>query len=99
MRTPDSELCDEAALGFDEPAARGGGGHQRGHADDEEEGGRGHRHRKGWNLYVCGNGGMRPRHAVLLAEDLDRETLIRVIDRFLMFYKGAKAASRSCDAS
>ena len=41
---------------------------------------------KGWNLYVCGNGGMRPRHAVLLAEDLDRETLVRVIDRFLMFY-------------
>jgi nitrite reductase (NADH) large subunit len=41
---------------------------------------------KGWNLYVCGNGGMRPRHADLLAEDLDTDTLIRVIDRFLMFY-------------
>ena len=41
---------------------------------------------KGWNLYVCGNGGMRPRHAELLAEDLDTETLVRVIDRFLMFY-------------
>ncbi len=40
----------------------------------------------GWNLYVCGNGGMRPAHAVLLASDLDRETLIRYIDRFLMFY-------------
>jgi nitrite reductase (NADH) large subunit len=41
---------------------------------------------KGWNLYVCGNGGMRPQHAVLLAKDLTRETLIRSIDRFLMFY-------------
>ena len=41
---------------------------------------------KGWNLYVCGNGGMRPRHADLLAADLNRETLIRYIDRFLMFY-------------
>ncbi len=41
---------------------------------------------KGWNLYICGNGGMRPRHAVLFAEDLDKETLIRIIDRFLMFY-------------
>ncbi|TDX32810.1 assimilatory nitrite reductase (NAD(P)H) large subunit precursor [Modicisalibacter xianhensis] len=40
----------------------------------------------GWNLYVCGNGGMRPRHAELLATDLDDETLIRYIDRFLMFY-------------
>ena len=41
---------------------------------------------KGWNLYVAGNGGMRPRHAELFATDLDDETLIRYIDRFLMFY-------------
>jgi len=41
---------------------------------------------KGWNLYVCGNGGMKPRHAELLAKDLDKETLIRYVDRFLMFY-------------
>ncbi|EQA3420732.1 nitrite reductase large subunit NirB, partial [Cronobacter dublinensis] len=41
---------------------------------------------KGWNLYVCGNGGMKPRHADLFASDLDRETLLRTIDRFLMFY-------------
>lgn len=41
---------------------------------------------KGWNLYVCGNGGMKPCHADLLAADLDRETLIRYLDRFLMFY-------------
>lgn len=40
----------------------------------------------GWNLYVCGNGGMSPRHAQLLAGDIDDETLIRYIDRFLMFY-------------
>jgi nitrite reductase (NADH) large subunit len=41
---------------------------------------------KGWNLYVCGNGGMKPRHAELLAGDLDKQTLVRYIDRFLMFY-------------
>ncbi len=40
----------------------------------------------GWNLYVCGNGGMKPRHAELLASGLDRDTLIRYVDRFLMFY-------------
>lgn len=41
---------------------------------------------KGWNLYVCGNGGMKPRHADLLAADLDHETLIKYLDRFMMFY-------------
>ncbi len=41
---------------------------------------------KGWNLYVCGNGGMKPQHAQLLAADLGKDTLIRYIDRFLMFY-------------
>jgi nitrite reductase (NADH) large subunit len=41
---------------------------------------------RGWNLYVCGNGGMKPRHADLLAADLDSATLIRYVDRFLMFY-------------
>jgi nitrite reductase (NADH) large subunit len=40
----------------------------------------------GWNLYVGGNGGFTPRHAQLLAEDLDTETLVRTIDRFLMYY-------------
>ena len=40
----------------------------------------------GWNLYVGGNGGMTPKHAQLLAGDLDDETLVRYIDRFLMFY-------------
>jgi nitrite reductase (NADH) large subunit len=41
---------------------------------------------KGWNLYVCGNGGMKPRHADLLAKDLNEKELIQYIDRFLMFY-------------
>jgi nitrite reductase (NADH) large subunit len=41
---------------------------------------------KGWNLYLCGNGGMKPQHALLFATDLDDVTLIRYIDRFLMFY-------------
>lgn len=40
----------------------------------------------GWNLYVGGNGGFTPRHADLLVSDVDTEQLIRVIDRFLMFY-------------
>ncbi|TWF95850.1 nitrite reductase large subunit NirB [Saccharopolyspora dendranthemae] len=41
---------------------------------------------EGWNLYVGGNGGFSPRHAELLAADLDDERLIQLIDRFLMFY-------------
>jgi len=41
---------------------------------------------KGWNLYVCGNGGAQPRHADLIAADVDEETLVRLIDRFLMYY-------------
>nr|WP_112473204.1 nitrite reductase large subunit NirB [Streptomyces sp. ST1020] len=40
----------------------------------------------GWNLYVGGNGGATPRHADPLAQDLDDAQLIRLIDRFLMFY-------------
>lgn len=41
---------------------------------------------KGWNLYVGGNGGVNPKHALLLAEDLDSDTCIKYIDRFIMFY-------------
>lgn len=41
---------------------------------------------KGYNLYVCGNGGAKPRHADLLASDLDEETALKYIDRFLMYY-------------
>lgn len=40
----------------------------------------------GWSLYVCGNGGMKPRHADIFATGLDDETLLKYIDRFLMFY-------------
>ncbi|OLT48189.1 nitrite reductase large subunit [Saccharomonospora sp. CUA-673] len=40
----------------------------------------------GWNLYVGGNGGAIPRHADLLVSGVDTEELIRIIDRFLMFY-------------
>jgi nitrite reductase (NADH) large subunit len=40
----------------------------------------------GWNLYVGGNGGFRPRHADLLLADVDRETMVRSIDRFIIFY-------------
>lgn len=40
----------------------------------------------GWNLYVCGNGGATPKHAVLLAEQLDDVTVVKYLDRFLMYY-------------
>ena len=41
---------------------------------------------KGYNLYVCGNGGMKPQHALLLAADIDEATVVKYVDRFLMFY-------------
>ncbi|MCL1144306.1 nitrite reductase large subunit NirB [Shewanella gaetbuli] len=41
---------------------------------------------KGWNLFVAGNGGMRPRHGDLFATDLTTEELYLYIDRILMFY-------------
>ncbi|WP_284977736.1 nitrite reductase large subunit NirB [Arthrobacter sp. fls2-241-R2A-200] len=40
----------------------------------------------GWNLYVGGNGGATPAHAQLLAKDLDDQTLLKYIDRYLMYY-------------
>ncbi|QDT26584.1 Nitrite reductase [NAD(P)H] [Gimesia panareensis] len=40
----------------------------------------------GYNLCICGNGGAKPRHADLFASDLDEETCIKYLDRFLMFY-------------
>ena len=53
---------------------------------------------KGYNLYLCGNGGMKPQHALLFATDLDEETLIRYIDRFLMFYvRTADRLQRTAD--
>jgi nitrite reductase (NADH) large subunit len=51
---------------------------------------------KGWNLYVCGNGGSKPQHAELFAADIDKETLVKYLDRFLMFYiKTAEPLSRT----
>ncbi|HEY5621590.1 MAG TPA: nitrite reductase large subunit NirB [Pontiella sp.] len=41
---------------------------------------------KGWKMYICGNGGVTPRHADLFASDIDDETAIKYIDRFLMYY-------------
>jgi nitrite reductase (NADH) large subunit len=40
----------------------------------------------GWNMYVGGNGGFAPKHAQLLASDLDDDALIQAIDRFFMYY-------------
>ncbi|WP_422082843.1 nitrite reductase large subunit NirB [Ulvibacterium sp.] len=40
----------------------------------------------GWNVYVCGNGGANPKHAELLAEKVDKETAVKYVDRFLMYY-------------
>ena len=52
---------------------------------------------KGYSLYVCGNGGAKPRHADLLAADLDEETAIRYVDRFLMYYIAtADRLTRTC---
>ena len=51
---------------------------------------------KGWNLYVCGNGGAVPAHAVLLASDIDSKTCIQYLDRFLMYYiKTANTLTRT----
>jgi len=41
---------------------------------------------QGWNMYVGGNGGFQPSHGQLLASDLDDETLIAYIDRYMMYY-------------
>jgi len=41
---------------------------------------------KGWNVYLCGNGGAKPQHAQLLAQDIDEETVIKYLDRFIMYY-------------
>ena len=51
---------------------------------------------KGWNLYLAGNGGAKPQHAQLFATDLDTETCIKYLDRFLMFYiKTAEPLNRT----
>jgi nitrite reductase (NADH) large subunit len=51
---------------------------------------------EGWNLYVGGNGGSNPQHATLLASDIDDETCIKYLDRYLMFYiKTAEPLNRT----
>ncbi|MDX2188922.1 MAG: nitrite reductase (NAD(P)H), partial [Bacteroidota bacterium] len=51
---------------------------------------------KGYNLYLCGNGGSKPQHAQLFATDCSEELIIKYIDRFLMFYiKTAEPLSRT----
>lgn len=40
----------------------------------------------GWNVYLCGNGGSNPRHGDLFATDVPSDEVIRILDRFLMFY-------------
>lgn len=51
---------------------------------------------KGWNLYVAGNGGAKPQHAQLLAQDVDQHTCVKYLDRFLMFYiKTAEPLTRT----
>lgn len=50
----------------------------------------------GWNLYVCGNGGRNPKHAILFASSIDDDTLITYIDRIMMFYiRTAKPLQRT----
>lgn len=50
----------------------------------------------GWNLYVGGNGGANPRHAELFAEQIDNQTVIKFLDRYLMFYmRTAKPLQRT----
>lgn len=51
---------------------------------------------KGWNLYVCGNGGAKPQHAQLIANDISKGDCVRYLDRFLMFYiKTAEPLTRT----
>jgi nitrite reductase (NADH) large subunit len=51
---------------------------------------------KGWNLFVCGNGGTKPQHAQMLASDIDEKECLKMIDRFLMFYiKTAESLMRT----
>lgn len=40
----------------------------------------------GYNLFVGGNGGMKPAHAQLLATNVRPDEVIPILDRYLMFY-------------
>ncbi|POR35197.1 Nitrite reductase [NAD(P)H] [Tolypocladium paradoxum] len=41
---------------------------------------------KGFNIFVAGNGGAKPRHAELLAKDVPPAEVVPILDRYLMFY-------------
>ncbi|KAL8824033.1 MAG: hypothetical protein Q9191_005346 [Dirinaria sp. TL-2023a] len=41
---------------------------------------------KGFNVFVGGNGGAKPRHSELLAKDVPPDDVISILDRYLMFY-------------
>ncbi|KAL7622360.1 Nitrite reductase [NAD(P)H] [Parahypoxylon ruwenzoriense] len=41
---------------------------------------------KGFNIFVAGNGGAKPKHADLLAKDVPPLEVIPILDRYLMFY-------------
>ncbi|KAJ5950584.1 Nitrite reductase large subunit NirD [Penicillium vulpinum] len=40
----------------------------------------------GFNIFVGGNGGAKPRHAELLVTDVPAEMVMPIIDRYLIFY-------------
>ncbi len=42
---------------------------------------------KGWNIFVGGNGGAKPRHAELIAEDVTKHQAVKILDRFLSEYE------------
>ncbi|CAK1361516.1 Nitrite reductase [NAD(P)H] [Cercospora beticola] len=41
---------------------------------------------KGFNIFVGGNGGAKPRHSELLAKDVPPDDVVPILDRYLMFY-------------
>lgn len=41
---------------------------------------------KGFNIFVGGNGGSKPRHSELLVKDVPPDGVVPVLDRYLMFY-------------
>ncbi|TKA81982.1 Nitrite reductase [NAD(P)H] [Cryomyces minteri] len=41
---------------------------------------------KGFNVFVGGNGGAKPRHSELLAKDVPPDDVIPILDRYLSFY-------------
>jgi len=41
---------------------------------------------KGFNIFVAGNGGAKPKHSELLAKDVAPDDVIPILDRYLAFY-------------